>query len=49
MAMVDLVVHRHEMRATLARLCKILTKGSAPAAATEKVAAPAVAPWASPM
>jgi acetyl-CoA carboxylase carboxyl transferase subunit beta len=24
--MVDLVVHRHEMRATLARLCKILTK-----------------------
>jgi acetyl-CoA carboxylase carboxyl transferase subunit beta len=24
--MVDLVVHRHEMRATLARLCRLLTK-----------------------
>jgi acetyl-CoA carboxylase carboxyl transferase subunit beta len=40
--MVDIVVHRHEMRATLARLCKILTKSSAPAA-TEEVAAPAEA------
>ena len=29
--MVDLVVHRHDMRATLARLCRILTKAPAPA------------------
>jgi acetyl-CoA carboxylase carboxyl transferase subunit beta len=28
--MVDLVVHRHEMRATLARLCRLLTKSSPP-------------------
>jgi acetyl-CoA carboxylase carboxyl transferase subunit beta len=28
--MVDLVVHRHEMRATLARLCRLLTKTSPP-------------------
>jgi acetyl-CoA carboxylase carboxyl transferase subunit beta len=41
--MVDIVVHRHEMRATLARLCKILTRGSAPVPATEEVAAPAEA------
>jgi acetyl-CoA carboxylase carboxyl transferase subunit beta len=27
--MVDMVVHRHEMRATLARLCRILTKSPA--------------------
>ena len=27
--MVDMVVHRHEMRATLARLCRILTKAEA--------------------
>ena len=27
--MVDMVVHRHEMRATLARLCRILTKADA--------------------
>src|SRR5688500_16418097 len=33
--MVDLVVHRHELRATLSRLCRILTK--APAAATVPV------------
>jgi acetyl-CoA carboxylase carboxyl transferase subunit beta len=34
--MVDMVVHRHEMRATLARLCRVLTKApaaDAPAAA----------------
>jgi acetyl-CoA carboxylase carboxyl transferase subunit beta len=24
--MVDMVVHRHELRATLSRICKILTK-----------------------
>ncbi|RKE70510.1 acetyl-CoA carboxylase carboxyl transferase subunit beta [Pseudorhodoplanes sinuspersici] len=29
--MVDMVVHRHEMRATLARICRLLTKASSPA------------------
>jgi acetyl-CoA carboxylase carboxyl transferase subunit beta len=30
--MVDMVVHRHELRATIARLCRLLLKiaGSAP-------------------
>jgi acetyl-CoA carboxylase carboxyl transferase subunit beta len=28
--MVDLVVHRHDLRATLARLCRVLTKAPAP-------------------
>jgi acetyl-CoA carboxylase carboxyl transferase subunit beta len=37
--MVDMVVHRHEMRATLARLCRVLTK--APAV---DVPAPALVP-----
>jgi acetyl-CoA carboxylase carboxyl transferase subunit beta len=33
--MVDMVVHRHELRATLARLCRLLTKApSAPAPAS---------------
>ena len=27
--MVDMVVHRHEMRPTLARLCRLLTKSPA--------------------
>src|SRR5262249_51769615 len=27
--MVDMVVHRHDMRATLARLCRLLTKSPA--------------------
>jgi acetyl-CoA carboxylase carboxyl transferase subunit beta len=27
--MVDLVVHRHELRPTLARLCRLLTKAPA--------------------
>jgi acetyl-CoA carboxylase carboxyl transferase subunit beta len=27
--MVDMVVHRHEMRAALARICRLLTKGAA--------------------
>jgi acetyl-CoA carboxylase carboxyl transferase subunit beta len=35
--MVDMVVHRHEMRATLARLCRLLTKSPA----TEVVSKPA--------
>ena len=28
--MVDMVVHRHEMRSTLANLCRVLTKAPAP-------------------
>ena len=46
--MVDMVVHRHELRATLANLCRVLTKTTAapvrtnlPAPATAAVAAPA--------
>ena len=31
--MVDMVVHRHELRATLANLCRLLTKSPAPEAA----------------
>jgi acetyl-CoA carboxylase carboxyl transferase subunit beta len=27
--MIDMVVHRHEMRPTLARLCRLLTKSPA--------------------
>jgi acetyl-CoA carboxylase carboxyl transferase subunit beta len=38
--MVDLVVHRHQLRATLARLCRVLTKASAP---TQAAALPAPA------
>jgi acetyl-CoA carboxylase carboxyl transferase subunit beta len=37
--MVDMVVHRHEMRATLARLCALLTR--APEHATARLPAPA--------
>jgi acetyl-CoA carboxylase carboxyl transferase subunit beta len=37
--MVDIVVHRHQMRATLARLCKILTKDSAPPRVPEEASA----------
>jgi len=36
--MVDMVVHRHELRATLARLCRLLTKSPA----VETVAKPEV-------
>jgi acetyl-CoA carboxylase carboxyl transferase subunit beta len=39
--MVDMVVHRHEMRATLARLCRLLT--NAPALDAVPRAAPEVA------
>jgi acetyl-CoA carboxylase carboxyl transferase subunit beta len=44
--MVDMVVHRHELRATLARLCRLLTRSPAvepapKAAAVAAVAAPA--------
>jgi len=38
--MVDMVVHRHELRSTLSRLCRLLTKS--PAAATVPLAAPVV-------
>jgi len=44
--MVDMVVHRHDMRATLARLCRILTKTEAvapPASATAEASAPLAA------
>lgn len=37
--MVDIVVHRHEMRKTLARICRLLTKASDPVARTA-IAAP---------
>jgi len=40
--MVDMVVHRHEMRATLARICKLLTKAS-PNAGRASLPAAAVA------
>jgi acetyl-CoA carboxylase carboxyl transferase subunit beta len=39
--MVDIVVHRHQMRATLARLCKLLTKSDP--ASQERLPAPAEA------
>ena len=39
--MVDIVVHRHQMRATLARLCKIMTKSDS--RAPEQLPAPAEA------
>ena len=43
--MVDMVVHRRDMRATLARLCDILTHGQSAAAAPVRVPKPAsVAP-----
>jgi acetyl-CoA carboxylase carboxyl transferase subunit beta len=46
--MVDMVVHRHELRATLSRLLHMLMKQPAPAArkasAAEQPAAPAAAP-----
>ncbi len=40
--MVDMVVHRHELRGTLSRLCRLMTKS--PAAATVPLAQPAVEP-----
>jgi acetyl-CoA carboxylase carboxyl transferase subunit beta len=47
--MVDMVVHRHDLRAVLARLCRLLTKApplapgreAAPAAPSPEAAAPA--------
>jgi acetyl-CoA carboxylase carboxyl transferase subunit beta len=40
--MVDMVVHRHQLRATIARLCRLLTK--APAGASQPRVLPAPAP-----
>lgn len=42
--MVDMVVHRHDMRATLSRLCKLLMRAPQPAAVTETPPATAAAP-----
>ncbi len=44
--MVDMVVHRHEMRATLGRICRLLTKASpnAPRSAAQAAAVEATAP-----
>ncbi|HXW24388.1 MAG TPA: acetyl-CoA carboxylase, carboxyltransferase subunit beta [Xanthobacteraceae bacterium] len=39
--MIDLVVHRHQLRATLSRLCRVLTKAP-PAPATPALPAPAL-------
>jgi acetyl-CoA carboxylase carboxyl transferase subunit beta len=41
--MIDLVVHRHQLRATLARLCRVLTKAP-PVPVTPALPAPAPAP-----
>jgi acetyl-CoA carboxylase carboxyl transferase subunit beta len=41
--MVDMVVHRHELRPTIARLCKILTKAGSPARAEPVTSLPAPA------
>jgi acetyl-CoA carboxylase carboxyl transferase subunit beta len=43
--MVDMVVHRHDLRPTLARLCRLLTKSPA----IEAVAKPAPATVAAPL
>lgn len=44
--MVDMVVHRHEMRATLGRICRLLTKASpnAPRSTAQAAAVEATAP-----
>ena len=50
--MVDMVVHRHELRPTLARLCRLLTKSPAPQTAAKpraQVAMPATIPSAAEM
>ena len=39
--MIDMVVHRHKLRATLSGLCRVLTK--APVARTPSVEAPMIA------
>jgi acetyl-CoA carboxylase carboxyl transferase subunit beta len=47
--MVDMVVHRHELRATLARLCRVFTHFDAPASAASETVAPATAIEAEPV
>jgi acetyl-CoA carboxylase carboxyl transferase subunit beta len=46
--MVDMVVHRHELRAKLAELCRVLTKSAKPSEAVTLPALPPPAPetWA---
>jgi acetyl-CoA carboxylase carboxyl transferase subunit beta len=39
--MVDMVVHRHQLRSTLSSLCRLLTKAPAPGARPEVKADPA--------
>jgi acetyl-CoA carboxylase carboxyl transferase subunit beta len=46
--MVDIVVHRHEMRATLARLCRLLTRASAVSPVDAAAASTAVEAAAAP-
>ena len=41
--MVDMVVHRHELRPTLARICRLLTKSPA-AESVSKPVTPVVTP-----
>jgi acetyl-CoA carboxylase carboxyl transferase subunit beta len=42
--MVDMVVHRHELRGTLSRLCRVLTKSPEPQSKTELPPPAALAP-----
>src|SRR5205085_7689758 len=46
--MIDMVVHRHEIRPTLARLCRLLTKAEPFAAPTPAVVEPAAAEQTAP-
>jgi len=46
--MVDMVVHRHQLRETLARLCRILTRASRPSVAASPAAAALPPPVADP-
>jgi acetyl-CoA carboxylase carboxyl transferase subunit beta len=41
--MVDMVVHRRDLRATLARLCRLLTNAAAPTEPAPALPAPASA------
>jgi acetyl-CoA carboxylase carboxyl transferase subunit beta len=42
--MVDMVVHRHQLRPTLAKLCRLLTKAPPPETGTSLVPEPAHLP-----
>jgi acetyl-CoA carboxylase carboxyl transferase subunit beta len=39
--MVDMVVHRHKLRPTLAELCRLLTRAPAPGGQQEQLPVPA--------